>query len=142
MVVPGVMSPRLPCHEIVQPPDCRPMSSAPGPASRTASAGADAAARPARLEQDQRLGHRLAGERPVGVGADGRALPVGRHRVLEQAHLELDAQDPADRVVDPRRLDDVAAREAGPDGVLEARSVVRDHDHVDAGVMALATAVA
>ena len=44
-----------------------------------------------RLEQHGRLPDRLARERPVVRRSPTCAVVLGRHRVLEQAHLELDA---------------------------------------------------
>ena len=133
MVVPGVVGPDAPCHEIVQPPDWMPdvvgarsreQDVAPGRRQRQQPWG--------RLEQHRRLPDRLAGDRPMRVRAD-LVVRLGRHRVLEQAHLELDGQDPRHGVVDPRLGRSVPAGEPGLDGRLEARAVVGDHDHVDAG---------
>ena len=83
------------------------------------------------LEQHRRLAGGLAGDRPMGIGPD-LVGGLGRHRVLEQAHLELDGQDAGDGVVDPFP-GDRARVEPGLHGRLESGAVGRDHDHVDAG---------
>ena len=58
---------------------------------------------------------------------------LGRHRVLEQAHLELDRQDAGDGVVDP--FPGRSCRSSSPawTAAWNRGAVGRDHDHVDAG---------
>ena len=72
----------------------------------------------------------------VGIGPDVGLLAGGGHRLLEQPHLELHAQDPAHGVVDALLLDRPRL-DSGLDGRDEAHVVGRHHDHVDAGVDSL-----
>src|SRR3546814_1934088 len=73
------------------------------------------------LQQHQRLAHRLAREiaRLQRIGL-ARAFVRRRLAVIEQAGAQLDAQDAADRVVDPRHRD-----LAG----LDLRDRVRSEEH-------------
>ena len=90
MVVPGVVGPAEPCHVIVQPPDWGPMSSAPEPASSTSSPVASGS-RPAVVlssTADFPTASRASARSCVGAQL---GVVLGRHRVLEQAQLELDA---------------------------------------------------
>jgi hypothetical protein len=79
------------------------------------------------LEEHQRLPHRLPRQVPVLLLPQlvGEAR-VG-HGVLEQAHGELDAQNPRHSVVDPAHRDQAAVHVTGQDGD-EVLVVVWHHD--------------
>ncbi|WVZ60556.1 hypothetical protein U9M48_010562 [Paspalum notatum var. saurae] len=85
------------------------------------------------LEQHQRLAHGLPRQRPVVLRAQLLGEPRVRERVLEEAHGELDPQDPAHGVVHALQLDLPLLHLLHQVGD-ELRVVVRDHHHVDAGV--------
>jgi hypothetical protein len=85
------------------------------------------------LEQHERLADGLPRQRPVLLRAELLGEARVRERVLEEAHGELDPEDPADGVVDALQLDLPLLHLLGQVGD-ELRVVVGDHHHVDAGV--------
>jgi hypothetical protein len=88
------------------------------------------------LEQDEGLADGLARDRPVLLGAELLGEARVRERVLEEAHGELDPEDPADGVVDAVQPDLPRLHLLHHVGD-ELGVVVGDHHHVDAGVNGL-----
>ena len=105
-------APKTPCQLTLQPPSWFVIESALGPVTTTLAVGDSGSTlfwlRSRVIDSCAALSVAVAagGDRRVGrVGVDARRVRIADARLVEQAELELQREDPPHRLVDPRLLD-------------------------------------